>query len=331
MFSFETLFFILIMILTFFSLKKEDGPLLSVTNSYHLRGIFALCIMTFHISKTTDLLYPVFGYLSLTLVGAFFFLSGYGLMKGYLFKKDYYKGFLKKRFFSLILPYLFMNLVYWTYYNLTEEPHAFHELFTIFFSDRNLVMYSWFIKDIIIHYLEFYLLMLVFREKKENMYRLAIVLFLFDFIVTLLGFNNTIVLNGTFTAGMLFAYKETYFTKLIQKHRIALIALGLVLAFAFRTSYLHNSRFFLIEKMVFLFIMLSVLSFYKIENKIFALAGEISLEIYMCHGLAKAIVRRFYGGPLFIQDLSIYIVTMLLSVLLHRLFQIINDKIPEKK
>ena len=330
MFTFETLFFILTMIMIAVSLKKEEGSLLSVSNTLHLRGIFALCIMTFHISKETDLLYPGFAYLGLTLVGAFFFLSGYGLMKGYLFKKDYHKGFLKKRLFSLLLPYLFMNLVYWTYYNLNEEYHAFHELFTIYFTNRNLVMYSWFIKDIIIHYLEFFLLMILFREKKERMYLCSILLFLFDFIVTLLGFNNSYLINGTFAAGMIFAYKEETFAPLLKKCRKLLIVTCLILAIAFRTPYLHNSRFFLIEKLILIILILSVLTAYKIEDKVFAFAGKISLYIYMCHGLGKAIVRRFYGGPLFIQDLAIYIITLFLSVFFNQLFGLLNKKVFKK-
>ena len=330
MFTFETLFFILLMIITAMSLKKEKGSLLSVSNTLHLRGIFALCIMTFHISATTDLFYPVFAYLGLTVVGAFFFLSGYGLMKGYLTKKDYHKGFLKKRLFSLLLPYLFMNLVYWIYYNLNEEYHAFHELFTIYFTNRNLVMYSWFIKDIIIHYLEFFLLMILFREKKERMYQCSILLFLFDFIITLLGFSNPYLINGAFAAGMIYAYKEETFVPLFKKYQKPLFMISVILAFAFRTPYLHNSRFFLIEKLILVILILSVLTAYRIENKAFAFAGKISLYIYMCHGLGKAIVRRFYGGPLFIQDLAIYIITLFLSVFFDRLFGFLNKKLNKK-
>ena len=106
--------------------------------------------------------------------------------------------------------------------------------------------------------------------------------------------------------------------------------ISVILAFAFRTPYLHNSRFFLIEKLILIILILSVLTAYKIENKVFAFAGKISLCIYMCHGLGKAIVRRFYGGPLFIQDLAIYIITLFLSVFFDQLFGFFNKKLNKK-
>ena len=112
MFSFETLIFIVLMITVLLSIKKDEGNgALSFSNSNHLRGIFALCIMIFHISKEYDILYPVFYYLSQSVVAAFFFLSGYGLMKGYLNKENYHKNYLLNRTIKLFLPYLFMIFI----------------------------------------------------------------------------------------------------------------------------------------------------------------------------------------------------------------------------
>ena len=85
MFSFESLIFILLLILMIISIRKSnDDLILNRDNSLSIRGIFAACIMIFHISKETDIFFSIFDYLAIVLVGAFFFLSGFGSAKQYI-------------------------------------------------------------------------------------------------------------------------------------------------------------------------------------------------------------------------------------------------------
>ena len=79
---------------------------LSLDNTLVVRGFAAISVVLCHTGI------PVFyrhGYL---FVAIFYFFSGYGLMYGILKKKDYLKGFLKKRFLSLMIPYWVATLLY---------------------------------------------------------------------------------------------------------------------------------------------------------------------------------------------------------------------------
>ncbi len=129
MFTFETLAFILFAILIASSVRRSDSDsILSVENCNYLRGVFSVMIIIFHVSKETDILYPVFKYCSVIAVGSFFFISGLGLMKGYLNKQDYEGDYLIKRFVRVVLPYLIMTFVYWAYNWVSGTRFGFLEV-----------------------------------------------------------------------------------------------------------------------------------------------------------------------------------------------------------
>ena len=328
MFTFETFAFIVLIVSIIISTKKDSSSnALPKDNSNILRGIFALCIMIFHISKETDLFYPLFAYLGMTVVGAFFFLSGFGLMKSYLNRSDYHKSFLLNRITKLFLPYLCMVFIYWIYDYFTDNPFSLSFVLHSILGSETLVMYSWFIKDIIIHYLIFYLLMMITRNRKEYMFYISIIMFLIDLVATLFSINNPYLLNGMFSLGMIVAYNEKTVLNLISGKRTILLIITLIIGLLFRTKPIYASRFSLIEKIIFVLFAISAMSGYRIQNRFFALAGKISLELYMTHGLAKMIVRRFYGGPLFVQDFFIYILSFCISLVLYRLFSYLDIRL----
>lgn len=328
MFTFETAVFPILLVIIFLSTRNDEtSNALAINNSQHLRGIFALCIMIFHISKETDLLYPVFAYLGITVVGAFFFLSGYGLMKGFLNKPDYHKGYLLKRITKLFLPYLFMVFVYWFYDNLIGEAHSISSALKSIFGSETLVMYSWFIKDIIRHYIIFYLLMIFFKNRKELMFYASIIFFLIRFITTLSGIEIPILFDGMFSLGMMFAYKENTIISFICKRKTILLVSSFVIAVLLRIEPIYSSHFSLIEKIIFMLFILSFFSGKRIKNRFLETAGKLSLELYMSHGLAKKIIRRFYGGPLFIQDFLIYVLAFVISYAVNLIFSSLDNRI----
>lgn len=328
MFSFQIVALIAVLVLSAASLKKNDVPqALSFENCTSLRGVFALLIMIFHISTKGDPFYPIFAYFSITVVGAFFFLSGYGLMKGFMSRENYRKGYLINRITKLFIPYIIMFLIYWAFNVFIGNRCDAAYVLDCIFGDGNMVMYSWFIKEIIYHYLLFYVLLLIVRDRKEMMYGAAIVMFVIDFFANLFLINNPYLLNGAFCLGIIIAYKEKPVLNYMNRKRKVILPISLFLAFLFRTDLLHYARFFLIEKIIFIIIVLTFSTAYGIQNLFLNLCGKMSLEIYMTHGLAKSIVRRYYGGPLFIQDFFIYPLTFLLSYAFYQLFSLIGNRI----
>lgn len=328
MFTFETIVFPILLVIIFLSTRNDESSnALTINNSQHLRGVFALCIMIFHISKETDLLYPVFAYLGITVVGAFFFLSGYGLMKGFLNKPDYHKGYLLKRITKLFLPYLFMAFVYWLYDNQIGETHSILFALKSIFGSETLVMYSWFIKDIIRHYVVFYLLMILFKDRKRMMYYVSMVFFLIRFFATLFVIEIPTLFDGMFSLGMMFAYKEDTVIPFICKRKNILAVSSFVIAVLLRIEPIYSSRFSLTEKIIFMLFILSFFSGKRIKNRFLETAGKLSLELYMSHGLAKKIIRRFYGGPLFIQDFLIYVLAFVISYAVNLIFSSLDNRI----
>ena len=322
MISFQTVVFPIFVILILLSLRKSSGKdPLSFTNSSLLRGIFAAFIIIFHVSKESDLIYEAFHYSSLTAVGAFFFLSGYGAMKRYMADDGYYKGYLYKRFVNLILPYMIMTLVYWVYHLWIGHDYSLFEVIHTAIIGAPLVTYSWFIVSIIYHYLVFAVVLFFARNNRKLLVCVFCLLGLFSILCMLYHYSNTYLIRVMFVLGILYAYREGDLLPLLKKNNIWLMILSFALSMAIHFSGLQQKALYeLIEQALFVVAMICSMTICRIDNSFITLLGKLSLEIYMCQGLAKMIIRRFYGGPLFIQDLFIYLLCFMLSYGFHRLF-----------
>ena len=331
MFSFESLIFILLLILMIISIRKSnDDLILNRDNSLSIRGIFAACIMIFHISKETDIFFPVFDYLAIVLVGAFFFLSGFGSAKQYLNRDNYWKDYLKNRFFRLILPYLIMTVVYWIYNNLTENPYTLSEVIKSIINYGPIVMYSWFIVSIIYHYLIYYVVMLICKDNKKLLLYIYIVLFSIGLIAAFINYASPHLVNVLFSLGIIYAYYEDSVNRFVKKYRIILFVASFCFTLLLYIPNIDINRgselFKLSIKLLFVLIMLSGLCFIRFKNKFIDYLGKISLEIYMLQGLSKMIIRRYIGYSLFIQDFLIFVLCFVLSSVFHYLFSKIDSK-----
>lgn len=131
---------------------------LDKTTTNCCKGIAAVVIMLHHISFRLSNL-PVYvkpiWYIAFPIVGFFFFMSGYGLTCGLLQKKNYLQGFLSKRLFNILAPYMIVA-VGWIGFEICggrQTPaRAFAEAFTIHY-----IQPLWFIWVIIVSYIVFYL------------------------------------------------------------------------------------------------------------------------------------------------------------------------------
>ena len=324
MISFETVLFPLFMLLVILSVRRSRSEeILSIEDCDHLRGIFASMIIIFHVSKETDLIYPVFKYCSLIAVNSFFFISGFGLMKGYLNKRDYEKSYLLKRFSRVILPYAIMTFVYWAYYWLVGDHYSFLDVITRIVKFGPLVMYSWFIVSIIMQYLYFFVLMKICRRNMKVLNGIVLAVFIVKLFMSFrYGWDDAAYPDTLFCLGILYACHEKKAAVFIRKWYKALMAVSLVLTgllFVF-VSPVNNSLYETLIGIVFVVFTCSFLYPFGFENKVLRYLGKISFEIYMTQGLAKTLVRRFLGFPLFFQDMVIYVLCLILSVFFYHLF-----------
>jgi len=118
-----------------------------------LKGIFAVGILLHHFTTMLPFTLPYCGwikYIAFPLVGAFFFLSGYGLMYGLTKKENYLKGFIPKRFSKVLVPFVLVAGAATAV--LSAVKGSFVNAFSIF-----TVLQYWFVYVILGAYLLFYL------------------------------------------------------------------------------------------------------------------------------------------------------------------------------
>ena len=323
--------FIALVILILLFIKKDGQRIpFSFSDLNSLRGVFALLILIFHISKESDPFYPLFHYFSIVVVGAFFFISGYGLMKSYLSDSSYYISFPKKRFYNVVLPYLIMTLVYWLYYSLTGEYYSFREVFHRIITYSPIVMYSWFIISIILHYLYFYLLMRICKKKTQLFTGIFAGFLLLYFLMIFFKIHpDTNYPDPLFCLGIIYGFYEERILQNIRRHEATVIRTSFVvilLSFIL-VSFIHDGDFAsLVKKVVFVLICFIFTYLFSFKKSLLCCFGKISLEIYMFQGLSKLIIRRFFGGPLFIQDLLVFILCFVLSYFFHIVFHFLQDR-----
>lgn len=192
--------------------KKQKEVLLEKTDTNMIKGVAACLVILCHLIvefKREITLNPFLNIFWLT--GAmgvllFFFVSGYGIWKGYSQKssKSDKKRFWRKRFLDMYLPCVLIQFVFSLIKMFQREDFGLEQvIYESFF-------YAWFIVAILIQYAVFFLSWIITKGRQN---RLIIWDFLFNMIVALLfyifGFNarwyNSMWL---FPIGMAVAWKE---------------------------------------------------------------------------------------------------------------------------
>ena len=91
--------------------KSQINPFLDKDTSVSIKGVAAFSVMMGHLSSSLP------WYISLLFPGglwvAVFFYSGYGMHLG-LTKNPEQKGFLKKKIYRILLPFIIAEILYWT-------------------------------------------------------------------------------------------------------------------------------------------------------------------------------------------------------------------------
>lgn len=181
----ETIVYGLVFILLFwggtnkFGKKKEfneDYASLEVMKS--IRGIAAIGVMLHHVSQEfafqeAKALSP-FVNAGAYFVAVFFFCSGYGLIKSLDTKKDYLKGFIRKRIVkSIVLPFYVNVLIYGLFMLIVRMPFTKTQWVTNLVGVTMMNEYAWFPIVLSLLYLVFFL---CFRFIKNRPVCLGIIL-----------------------------------------------------------------------------------------------------------------------------------------------------------
>lgn len=165
-----------LMLLLFYGAEKAPAggytkETFCLEKSKAFQGFLAACVILHHmyIVLLSELDYKgalsMFKYSGVIIVGFFFFASGYGLITSLYQKENYLKGFIKKRVFTVLVPFFICNYIYMITMLLMGRKYAISDLLYAFIGVKLLNSQMWFAVEIMLLYILFYF---VFRFIKQE-------------------------------------------------------------------------------------------------------------------------------------------------------------------
>ena len=267
----------------------------------------------FHTPPGLGRFYPAF----------FMFCSGYGLMVSFKKKKDYLNNFIKRRIFSILIPYLlnrFINYVQNITMNYNHEKSLIDILnFKMMFYDIFVYNHAWFILELIMFYLFFY----IFFKYLKNRHLIRFLILIFCWLIILvptyypknLGKNKKYIFVAdeyhysilSFIYGLLIGDYEENIIKFIKKFYYLFLILASLFPYYYQyfrknipDQTLKNSKY---KNYWFNFTKYNILSILmysciliitmkiQINNIILDYLGKFTLENYLYHPLILKIYR----------------------------------------
>ena len=288
-------FFILLFILIVVSLRpqKEAEAALLPENTKPLRGVMAIAIILHHMSEKTvgGVLFPLLQHMGYLIVAVFFFLSGYGLLVAYKKKgTSYLKGFWKKRILYIFIVFVWISMVYAVYHIIVGN----------FKFSLTIAANSWYMVIQILLYVFFWL---AFKLTGSRSRLLSIgCVFIFQtalvFVLKANGYEGIWYMsNYAFIAGLLWANYNESINQLINK-KYWLCAGTITVGFALFSAIplMLESTYLpcrMISTVFFCGMVVLILCKVKITGIVWNWLGDISLEIYLLHGLVYMSLKWF--------------------------------------
>ena len=216
-----------------------------------IQGAIAVFIMFHHIVVALDAIYEYCGemhffyYYGILAVAFFFFSSGFGLMKRWKTDDNYIKGFMKRRIFTVLVPFFICNYIYLTdalLNNIAFRKHfGFGEVICSFFGIFLVNNEMWFAVEIMILYVTFRIVFAKIRKPAAGIVIMTLVVLVMVVIGLVSGHSQTGVMSYwfkgewwyntilMFPVGMLYAHKEERINKVIKKAFVSILIASSVL------------------------------------------------------------------------------------------------------
>lgn len=286
-----------------FSLNERNS--LSLQNSTYLRGLLCILVFLNHFSgwfENQGIIFYVFSHLGSFVVGAFFFLSGFGLMKAY--SGELKNTFLIKRFIKIFIPYWICELLYSVIsacFNIPLQVDVnFKNIALASIRMSELVENSWYVAASAILYIAFFVCKKVL-PKIDMSIKITVLLIAFSLIFSSSSYWTTFF---AFPLGVFFCEHENEINGMnYKKSASAIFLLVLVCASAILLKYygysVNNLTYMDISDFVtsvaFAAIVYFFITFFYIGNSVLLFLGKISYEIYLMHGLGIRIAHKIVG------------------------------------
>ncbi len=306
---------------------KSNRLYLSQDSSKMIRGIMAILVVFHHLAQRTSggTIFPQFRQIGYLAVAVFFFYSGYGSMKKYMLDKTYKHRYLLRRLPPILFSYLFATAVYWLMYAAFGKLYTLKDIIAAVLHGAPIVAFSWYVINILIFYVVFYLLMIIFDGHEKGMIAGALVYFIIWVqICRKLGYSSYwYTTTHLLILGMLWAVEEKRILAILKKNYLLSI-LGSCGGFLllFNLSKIIPEQFLTAETGLvlrgaiagmFVLALMAVLQKVKIGNTALRFLGSISFEIYLFQGVFMISLRN---GRIYIQNEFLWCIIVLAGTII---------------
>ncbi|MBR1906183.1 MAG: acyltransferase [Clostridiales bacterium] len=149
-------------------LREWQEEPLSLDKSKAIQGFAAVAIIVHHLAQELAQDAGAIGFfteLGVLFVGIFFFFSGYGLYTSLKMKENYLKGFLKKRLVTILIPFYMCILVFTAAACIGGMKFTPVQLLGILSGWFLLNQHMWYIVEIAILYIAFYIIYRLIKNR----------------------------------------------------------------------------------------------------------------------------------------------------------------------
>ena len=330
----------------------QEEPL-SLDKAKAVQGFAAVAIILHHLAQELAGNAGAIGFfneLGVLFVGIFFFFSGYGLYTSLSTKENYLKGFLKKRFVTILIPFYLCIIVFTVAAAICGTQFNPIQLLCVLSGWSLINANMWYIVEIVILYIAFYVIYKLIKN------RTAATVVMTIFVAAMITgsfllahgkdmscsfwfqgewwYNSTLL----FVIGIIFSKHSDLIRRIARKGYAILLPVSaiLVAVFAWLTNYALSHYSYWSEipggdpaymdklrclsvqlPFVIFFVCFVLLVMMKVRfgNPVLKFLGSISLELYLIHNL---ILNGLHNGTMFrVKDPGMYcILTILISVAL---------------
>ncbi len=305
--------------------KSPPTALLTRDETDYIKGIAALMVFLAHsqiflTSNDRDyLILKPFSLLGGVGVLLFFFLSGYGIFKGYIYKNPSLK-YWKNRILNVFIPATSISLFSCIVINFINNGKI-----NVWNLLKDSFSTQWYIDVIMLEYFAFFVAWNIARKNKVIVLILTFIFsVLIGFVFWKTGFNarwyNGLLL---FPTGMLLGFLES---KILSLSKIKIrIAIFLSLGGFIGTGFLFEKMKGLIIGdlmktisgfcLAFLFVM--IVSAFVVGNKVVFWLGKRSLYIYLCHLYLLLLFSGIIEKGILFQKAEIWIFLLLFGTIIY--------------
>lgn len=327
-----------------FHAKLETGTTFreefwSLQDAKIMEGMAAIFIILHHLTQyVTDYGATEKGFITgmnsvgILFTSIFFFFSGYGLFVSYQTKKGYLEQFLRRRLPPVLIPFMLTNLIYtFTLGASSGRIQGARNLFTSILGFTLINTNAWFIVEILILYMAFYM---IFRKCKNDKQGILWMTLLVCVMIagSLLLKHDTSQINGhwfmgewwynttiLFVVGMAFANWKKPIVEFLKRHYTKLFVLLMVLfvglflieeVFLFfwgyycewknYSGYGEKTISLLLQILVcicFVLIWLMINMKCRFENRMLRFLSSISLEVFLIHDIFRIYIGIYFKMP----------------------------------